>query len=171
MPNLIQDVYDVHKYGNQWVGTTDYGLITIDLKSGSTQTILHYGEGTKFRNIIPWKNKKWLIRTVPLGIFLYDPAKNQIEKIYKTNDTALTMIENCDNHLYVLGDQGLYVLDEKRDSFILIANEIIKKTTPQTMVSDKYGRIWVAGFYGVCMFDPKTNKASRLFSGEKFIHP
>ena len=170
LPNLIQDVYDVHKYGNQWVGTTDYGLISIDLKSGSTKTILHYGEGTKFRNIIPWKNNKWLIRTVPFGIFLYDPDKNQIEKIYKTNDTALTMIENRDNHLYVLGDLGLYVLDEKRDSFILIANEIIKKTTPQTMVSDKYGRIWVAGFYGVCMFDPKTNKALRLFGGEKFIH-
>lgn len=38
------------------------------------------------------------------------------------------------------------------------------------MVSDKYGRIWVAGFYGVCMFDPKTNKALRLFGGEKLIH-
>ncbi|MFZ1751019.1 MAG: hypothetical protein WAU01_12535, partial [Saprospiraceae bacterium] len=170
LPDLIQDIYDIHKYGSQWIGTTDYGLVAIDLKSGSTKTILHYGEGTKFRNIIPWKNKKWLIRTVPLGIVLYDPDINQIEKLYKIKDAALSMIETCDTKMYVLGDQGLYVLDEKRDSFLLLPNEIIKKTTPQNLVSDKHGRIWVAGHYGVCMYDPETNQAVRIFHGEKFIH-
>jgi ligand-binding sensor domain-containing protein/two-component sensor histidine kinase len=81
----------------------------------------------------------------------------------KINQVLIT----SDRNLWVATDNGLYSKDPDQDQLVHIPQ--FTGTVIASVEEDQYGRLWIATYLGLVVYDPKTQKINRFYQEDGFI--
>ncbi|HMG90319.1 MAG TPA: ATP-binding protein [Chryseolinea sp.] len=164
------------KRNSIWINTP-YGLFEFSLKSKQFRAIDVLSEITKSKEYERYvgididKDGKIWFATKPLGILIYDPETNQVNKLFSNRKLQKEIAER--NHqLYIDREgiiwtsyylpKGIYQLlpySPSVKSFSSGSNSnSLSHSTVTTIVPGPHGKMWVGTLDGLNIFDPVTEK-------------
>ena len=169
--------------GTIFIGTAAYGLLSFDIKTGKTTSIIAQNKdqtGIFVRDILHHKNNEYWLATES-GIFVYNADNGSITNLkkdyhnpYALSDNAVyTLCKDKEGGLWAgtfFGGVNYYV--EQHAAFQKYFPDYSKKTISgnavREIVKDQYGNMWVGTEdAGLNKIDPQGNITQFLPTGKK----
>lgn len=159
--------------------TTDSGLIIYNLPQKRTSLYYpdQYTNVADLRTIVPLGQDKLLIRSFSSGLMVFDTKQKRFVRHYTATDSCTScfprhltyILKTRNNKIYVTSAKGLFQYLPAQDRFEQIqpVNDKYYHTCASNMfgmaeASD--GRLWIAGSYGLYVYNPVTNVIDEFHS-------
>lgn len=111
--------------------------------------------------------KRLWVGTLGRGLNLSDPQKRNFQVIVPENDTGDVfsatvrhIVEDRDGRIWLGGNNGLHILEERNDRFYLVEHSICDTVSRATALHrDNADRIWIGTTQGLSMYDPGMRRS------------
>ena len=165
--------------GNLWMATMGYGLIQLDLETGSIKSYVQHEKAPDDRQINSITNNylsqlslsadgKRIYVATTMGVCALDIKTKNWVSTFGENclmyGTASRIVREYDGVLYIGTNDGLLCYDLKKRKMKRLAIETgLADNGIASIERDMSGRLWIGTDHGLCCLNPKTGKTRNYY--------
>lgn len=158
-------------YGNIWMASEDGHIVCTDADGNAVS--YGYPDGLlaegNYQAIASCRSDIY-IGSYGDGIIVFNPLTRKVVRRYNVGkNNIVALLVTRDDTVYAASTDGLYRLDARSDSFVLVENS---NGFVHALRQDRSGRIWI-GYYHGCLkiLDPDNMSISEVKASRKAIDP